>query len=61
MEDLQMAMDVAITKEALNFDASMSAALINKTFEKSAELSANLARAAGLAAEGIGKNINITV
>lgn len=61
MEDTQMAMSVAVTKEALDFNASMTAALIGGTFEKSAEMQAALARDAGLAAEGIGKNLNIKV
>lgn len=61
MEDVQMAFGVGITKEALDFDASMAAALIGGTFEKSAEMQALMARDAGLAAEGIGKNLNITV
>lgn len=61
MEEVQAAMSVAITKEALDFEAAMSASLINVTFQKSAEMQANLARDAGLAAEGIGKNLNIAV
>lgn len=65
MEDTQvtaqMAMDLAMTKKALDFDASMSAAIINGSFEKAAELQANLARNAGLAAQGIGANVNIAI
>lgn len=61
MDDTQMAMSVAITRETLDFDASMAAALIGGTFEKSAEMQAALARDAGLAAEGIGRNLNIKV
>ena len=61
MEEVQAAMDVAVTKEALEFEATMSAALINVTLQKSAEMQSSLARDAGLAAEGIGKNLNITV
>lgn len=61
MEETQVAMSMAITKEALNFDASMTAALINGTIQKGAEMQAALFRDAGLAAEGIGKNLNIVV
>lgn len=61
MEDTQMAMSVAVTKESLDFQATMSSAIINGSFEKAAELQANLARSAGLAAEGIGGNVNIAV
>ena len=61
MEDTQMAMDVAITREALDFAAGMSAALINGTIQKGAEMADNLACGAGLRAEGIGINLDITV
>ncbi len=61
MENVQAAMSVAITKEALNFEANMSSTLINVTLQKGEEMRAALARDAGLAAEGIGKNLNITV
>lgn len=60
MQVMQMAMNVAVTRETLDFQASMSAALINGSFEKSAELQANFARSAGLAAEGIGVNLDVT-
>lgn len=56
MEDVQMALNVAITKAAIDFQANMSANIINVTLDKSAEV-----KAAGLAAEGIGQNINIEV
>ena len=61
MEDTQMAMNVAITKESLDFQAGMAAALIGGTFEKSAEMQQTMARDAGLAAEGIGRNLNTKV
>ena len=56
MEDVQASMSVAITKEALDFQAAMSANIINISLDKSAEV-----RAAGLAAQGIGQNIDIAV
>lgn len=61
MEDMQVnaAMDLAITKKALDFEASMSSALINGSFEKAAELQASMNRSAGLAAEGIGTKLDI--
>lgn len=57
MEDMmvQAQFSVAVTKEALDFNASMSAALISGTFDKTAEMQA---RCAGLAAEGIGVNLD---
>lgn len=65
MEDTQMAtqmaMSVAVTKEAMDFNASMTAAIITGSFDKAAEMQANLSRSAGLAAEGIGSKLNITV
>lgn len=60
MQMTQMAVSTAIAKEAMDFQANMSAALINGTFQKSAEMQENL-RIAGLASEGIGTNINIEV
>ena len=57
----QMAVDVAVTKKSLDFAVSMNAELINGSFEKAAELQANMSRNAGLAAEGIGANLNIAV
>lgn len=60
IEDVQTGFAVAITKEAMDFQAGMSAALINGTFEKGAEMEA-LLRGQGLAAEGIGKNLDISV
>lgn len=54
--NVQAAMSVAITKEALDFQAAMSANIINVSLDKSADL-----RAAGLAAQGIGQNIDISV
>lgn len=56
MEDVQAAMSVAITKESLDFQAAMSTNIINVTIDKSAEV-----RAAGLAAQGVGQNIDISV
>ena len=61
MDDTQMMMNVAITKEALDFEAGMSAALINGTIQKGLEMQESLARIAGLQAQGIGCNLNISV
>lgn len=64
MDDIQMtqaSFSIAITKEALDFQAGMSSALINGTIEKGLEMQESLSRIAGLAAEGIGSNINLTV
>ena len=56
MDDVQMGMSV--TKSALNFQASMSAALINGTIDKGAEMEQNM-RSQGLAAEGIGGKLDV--
>ncbi len=61
MEATQAAMSVAISKEAMDFQASMSANLINGSLEKGAEMQNQLARSAGLAAQGIGAKLDITV
>ena len=60
MNDVQAGMSVAITKEAMDFEASMTASLINGTIQKGAEMDAAL-RDAGLAAQGIGQNLDIVV
>lgn len=61
MQMTQMALSTAITRKTLDFQASMSSALINGSFEKAAELQANFSRSAGLAAEGIGINLDAVV
>lgn len=61
MDDTQMMMNVAITREALDFEAGMSAALINGTIAKGLEMQESLARISGLQAEGIGVNLDLTV
>ncbi|MDO5484512.1 MAG: hypothetical protein Q4F27_06340 [Desulfovibrionaceae bacterium] len=61
MDSTQMAMSVAVTRESLDFQASMSAAVINGSIDKGAEMQQNLARVEGLAAEGIGSKLNIQV
>ena len=61
MDDTQMQMSVAVTREALDFQATMSSAIINGSFEKAAEVQANLSRSAGLAAEGIGTKLDAVV
>ena len=58
MDDVQMGMSVRVTKSALNFQASMPAALINGTIDKGAEMEQNM-RSQGLAAEGIGSKLNV--
>lgn len=58
MDDVQMGMSVRVTKSALNFQASMSAALINGTIDKGTEMEQNM-RIQGLAAEGIGSKLNV--
>ncbi|RRD71761.1 MULTISPECIES: hypothetical protein [unclassified Desulfovibrio] len=61
MNDVQMGMSVRITREALDFQAGMAAAVINGSLDKSAEMQQNLARSQGLAAEGIGVRLNTSV
>ena len=38
MEDVQMGMSVAVTKEALNFQANMASNLINGSIDKGQEM-----------------------
>lgn len=58
VDSTQMQMSIAMTKKSLDFEASMTASLINGTIQKGADMDARLA---GLAAEGIGSKLNITV
>ena len=58
MDDVQMGMSVSVSKSALNFQANMSAALINGTIDKGAEMEQNM-RSQGLAAEGIGCKLDV--
>ena len=58
MNDVQMGMSVSISREALDFQASMSAALINGTIDKGAEMEQNM-RSQGLAAEGFGGKLDV--
>ena len=58
MDDVQMGMSVSVTKNALNFQASMAATLINGTIDKGAEMEQNM-RSQGLAAEGIGGKLDV--
>lgn len=57
----QTGMEVAMLKKSMDFSASMNSALINGSLDKAAEMQATMSRNAGLAAEGIGANLNITV
>ena len=61
MNDVQMGMSVSISREALDFQASMSAAVINGSINKGLEMQALLDKNAGLAAQGIGGKLNIEV
>lgn len=61
MEEVQMAMEVAVTRDALDFQAGMSSALINGTIQKGAEMAEQLSRSAGLAAAGIGTRLDAVV
>ena len=61
MDPVQAGMSVAVTREALDFQASMSAAVINGSINKSQEMQQVMTRSAGLAAEGVGAKLNITV
>ena len=58
MDDVQMGMSVSVTKNALNFQASMAATLIDGTIDKGAEMEQNM-RSQGLAAEGIGSKLDV--
>ena len=58
MDDVQMGMSVSLTKSALNFQANMSAAVINGTIDKGSEVEQGM-RSQGLAAEGIGSKLDV--
>lgn len=59
MEDVQMGMSVTVTKDALNFQATMASTVINGSLDKGQEMQQNMARIDGLAAEGIGSKLNV--
>ena len=61
MNDVQMGMSVAISRDALDFQSSMSAAVINGSINKGQEMQGRMNKDAGLAAQGIGGKINIEV
>jgi len=61
MNDVQMGMSVSISREALDFQASMAAAVINGSISKGQEMQALMDKNAGLAAQGIGNRLNIEV
>ena len=61
VNDVQMGMSVTISREALNFQASMAAAVINGSINKGQEMQALMGKDAGLAAQGIGSRLNIEV
>ena len=54
-----MGMSVAVTKDALNFQATMASAVITGSLDKGQEMQQNMARIDGLAAEGIGSKLNV--
>lgn len=56
-----MGMSVSISREALDFQASMAAAVINGSISKGQEMKALMDKNAGLAAQGIGNRLNIEV
>lgn len=59
MSEAQMGMSVAVTRQALNFQANMAAAVINGSLGKGQEQEEQAARAAGMAAEGVGARVNV--
>ena len=61
MNEVQMGMSVTISREALDFQASMAAAVINGSINKGLEMQALMDKNAGLAAQGIGSRLNIEV
>ena len=52
--EAQASMSIAMTKKSMDFQASMTASLINGGLQQSAEM-----RDAGLAAQGIGGKLNV--
>ena len=61
VQSVQAAFNIAMTKKALNFEADMAANLITGSLQKGAEMQAMMSRDAGLAAQGIGTKVNVTV
>lgn len=59
MSETQMGMSVALTSQALNFQANMASAVINGSIGKGQEQEQQTARAAGMAAEGVGARLNV--
>lgn len=61
MNDLQLGMSLAVSREALDFQAGMVAGIIQGSISACVEQQEGMPRAQSLALEGIGEKINITV
>lgn len=59
MDDVQMGMSVTVSKEVMDFQASMSANIINGSLQKGVEMQQAFSRSAGLAAEGLGNKLDV--
>ena len=57
-EQVQAAMSIAVTKKTMDFAIDVNSSLINGTIQKGQEVQ-NIARANGLAQQGIGTKLNI--
>lgn len=59
MSETQMGVSVAVTSQALNFQANMASAVINGSIDKGREQDQQAARAAGMAAQGVGSKLDV--
>ncbi|MBO5490523.1 MAG: hypothetical protein J5960_03735 [Desulfovibrio sp.] len=60
MQQVQAAASMNVARSVMDLQANMAASLISGSLDKGAELQDQMARVAGLAAQGIGGNLNIT-
>lgn len=60
LESVQAAVSASVAEGTMHLQSGMAASLINGTIDKNAEMQ-ELARAAGLAAEGLGSRLSATV
>ncbi|WP_297671319.1 hypothetical protein [uncultured Desulfovibrio sp.] len=60
LQQVQTAANVNVARSVMDLQANMAASLISGSLGKDAELQDQMARVAGLAAQGIGGNLNIT-
>lgn len=60
LQQVQAAASMNVARSVMDLQANMAASLISGSLGKGAELQDQMARVAGLAAQGIGGNLNIS-